>query len=103
MLWVSKRTEISKFVSCSPSCAYEMRMYICWGASFLSGIRHTEMGKGAELNQGSFVYGDAEFRVWRIGVGTAMGLLPFNRCLLEKPGTSNHEQPECRMVVPDGI
>jgi hypothetical protein len=76
MLWVSKRTEISKFVSCSPSCVYEMRMYICWGASFLSGIRHTEMGKGAELNQGSFVYGDAEFRVWRIGVGTAMGLLP---------------------------
>jgi hypothetical protein len=51
-------------------------MCICWGASFLSGIRHAEMGKGDELNQGFADYGDAEFRVWRIGVRTAMGLLP---------------------------
>ena len=46
----------------------EMWTHVCWGASFLGGIRHQDVGKGTRLNQGPFVCcGDAEFRVWGIG------------------------------------
>ena len=62
--------------------ACQMQMCTCWGASFLSGIRHQEMGKGTRLNQGPFVCGDAEFRVWGIGVGTATGPKCFLLCVL---------------------
>jgi hypothetical protein len=53
-----------------------LKMYICGGASFLSGIRHKINGEGTGVNRWPFVYGDAEFRVSGIRVPATRGLLP---------------------------
>ncbi len=62
------KIEISKIVSYSVQYINELKMYICWRTSLLTGIRHMMSGKGSGTNQEPFLRRDAEFRAPRFWV-----------------------------------